>query len=28
MAEVAVPRNLFPEILSLIDDLRPGSASA
>ncbi len=25
VAEVAVPRNLFREILRLIDDLRPGT---
>ncbi len=28
LAEVAVPRNLFREILSLIDDLRPRPAPA
>jgi hypothetical protein len=28
LAEVAVPRNLFREILRLIDDLRPSPTSA
>jgi hypothetical protein len=28
LAEVAVPRELFPKILSLIDDLRPRPAPA
>ncbi len=28
LAEVAVPRGLFPNILSLIDDLRPRPAPA
>ena len=28
LAEVAVPRSLFQKILSLIDDLRPGTSTA